>query len=393
MSPRAKGPRGGTPLVARGQRSARRGGSRTVIALAMMVPLALALVGAATWWLITPRAGRHVIVRVTVPAPEGAWALAHRLADAQVVDHPALFAGLVWLTGAHDGLRAGMVPLRDDLAPRTVIRVLLQGGGLVRVTVPEGFTRFDIARRLESLGVCEAQEFLARTESPAWLAETRASAEGAPASIEGWLAPDTYDLPLDGDPETVVRRMVAVTQRRLEQARGAHPEGMARLRALAHGDDAAAARALLTLASIVERETGAPDDRARVSAVFWNRLTLPTFTPRLLQSDPTVVYGCLAMARAGAGLGCAGDDSDAGARRTITAAMLDDARNPWNTYRHEGLPPTPVCNPGARALDAALAPAATRDLYFVAGRDGRSVFAETLDAHRRNVRAWLRPAP
>jgi UPF0755 protein len=76
----------------------------------------------------------------------------------------------------------------------------------------------------------------------------------------------------------------------------------------------------------------------------------------------------------------------------ITAAMLDDARNPWNTYRIEGLPPTPVCNPGARALEAVLAPAAGGDLYFVARGDGRSVFAATLDEHRRNVRLYLRGA-
>ena len=75
------------------------------------------------------------------------------------------------------------------------------------------------------------------------------------------------------------------------------------------------------------------------------------------------------------------------------SAMLDDPRNPWNTYRHEGLPPTPVCNPGGAALEAALAPLASDDLYFVARGDGRSAFAATLDAHRRNVRELLRPRP
>jgi UPF0755 protein len=151
---------------------------------------------------------------------------------------------------------------------------------------------------------------------------------------------------------------------------------------------------IVTLASIVERETGAPEDRARVASVFWNRLTLPTFHPRLLQSDPTVVYGCVAAARAGRGDApspCG--DPDAGARMPITAAMLDDGRNPWNTYRHEALPPSPICSPGARALEAALAPSPDEDLYFVARGDGRSVFARTLEEHRRNVQTYLRRGP
>ncbi len=380
-------PRGpAKPRRAPRRRSSKRSGLR---ALATLTALALAVTCAlAGWYLVTPRRGRGAVVRVTVPAGVEAAALAGLLARANVVDRPWAFAPMVWLTGAHRSVKPGMIPLRDDLSPRAVLRALAHGGGMARVTIPEGFTRFDVARRLEAAGVCGAEAFLARTEAP----EALARAGVAGPSAEGYLYPDTYDLALGASPDAVLDRMVGVFARRFEALKAAHPDGVARATALAGADPQEADRAIVTLASIVERETGAPDDRARVAAVFWNRLTRPDFHPRLLQSDPTVVYGCLAAPRMSLSLASCGD-ADAGARMPITAAMLDDARNPWNTYRHEALPPSPVCNPGARALEAALAPAATGDLYFVARGDGRSVFAATLDEHRRNVRAHLRAAP
>ena len=249
------------------------------------------------------------------------------------------------------------IPLRDDLPPYAVLRALARGGGLARVTIPEGFTRFDIARRLEAAGVCHAEAFLARTEAPEVMARAGVRAAGPGTSLEGWLQPDTYDLPINVSPDVVIARMTEVFTRRFEALKGAHPEGVAQAVALAGGDPEEADRVLVTLASIVERETGSPADRARIARVFWNRLTLPEFHPRLLQSDPTIVYGCVAGSRAGilpSPTPCG--DPDAGARMPITAAMLDDPSNPWNTYRHESLPPTPVCNPGARALESVLSP-------------------------------------
>lgn len=362
-------------------------------AYAAFAALGAILAGAyAVSYAITPRRGRGVVVRVQVPANLEAAELATILQRERVIDRGWAFVLLLWVTGAHRAVRPGMIPLRDDLTPRAVLRALAHGGGMVRVTRP-GFTCFEVARRLEAAGVCDAEGFLARTEGPEALARAGVAATGEAPSVEGYLFPDTYDLQLGSTPEAVVERMTAVFARRFEALKAAHPDGVARAAGVAGADPAAVDRVLVTLASIVERETGAPQDRARVAAVFWNRLTLPTFHPRLLQSDRTVVHGCVAAARAGliaAPSPCG--DPDAGARMPITAAMLDDARNPWNTYRIEGLPPTRVCNPGARALEAVLAPATGGDLYFVARGDGRSVFAATLDEHRRNVRIYLRGA-
>jgi UPF0755 protein len=172
--------------------------------------------------------------------------------------------------------------------------------------------------------------------------------------------------------------MVRTFRRRFAEARERNPDGVARAQS-AGLDDAA----LLTLASLIEKETGAPEDRSRVAAVFWNRLTLAEFQPRLLQSDPTVVYGC----RVAHPPSCA--TLAAGARPAITRAMLDDAQNPYNTYEHEGLPPGPIANPGLRAIEAALSPAPTRDLYFVAMGNGRSAFATTRAEHEANVQRYL----
>jgi UPF0755 protein len=376
----------------------------------VLLALGAAAIAGVGGYLLTPHRGAGRAVRVTIPEDAGAAGITRALWEARVIDRPWLFHGIVALTGTTSRTRRGALSLRDDLTPRAVLRALRSGSaGVVRVTIPEAWTRFEIARRLESLGVCGAEEFLRHTEDPAALTALGVPVvPGVPASMEGWLFPDTYDFAPGVGAEAVVARMTQVFARRLDAVKAANPAGVLRAAALvaalpadlrAPGDGAGVAadpvdRAIVTLASLVERETGAPEDRAHVASVFWNRLTRGDFTPRLLQSDPTVVFGCRMLARAGAAEAtrlCG--DADAGARPTITAAMLADAANPWNTYRHEALPPSPICNPGARALEAALAPSADEDLYFVARGDGRSVFARTLEQHRRNVQQHLRRGP
>jgi len=332
------------------------------------------------------------VVRVTLAPDADAGDVTRALWEGRVIDRPWLFHPLAWVTGAAARARRGEMALRDDLSPWAVLRALRSGrAGLVRVTIPEGFTRFDIARRLGAVGVCDAEAFLAATEAPALL--VRLGVPAGAGSVEGMLFPETYDLALGSDAAVVVARMVAVFQRRMETLTARRPEGLARASALVEegtgrsGEIDPALWSLVTLASLVERETGHPDDRPRVAAVFWNRLTRPDFRPQLLQSDPTVRYGCLVRARRHEPLGpCAAADGTV--RRVLNTAMLGDATNPWNTYRHERLPPSPIANPGVAALNAALSPAPTDDLYFVADAAGRSSFATTLADHNRNVRAW-----
>jgi UPF0755 protein len=341
-----------------------------------------ALLGAASWvglYLVRPHHGRGVAVRVAMPEEHSADAIAAALARAGVVDHPGLFAWLLALTGAADRAPRGAVALRDDLTPRAVLRALAAGTGLVRVTIPEGYTRFEVARRLAEQGVIRsADEFVARTRDPAVL--RRYDVRGD--SLEGYLYPDTYDLGPQSSVDDVIDRLVTTFRRRLAVLRERHAAGFAR--AAERGLDE---RGVITLASLVEQETGAAEDRPRVAAVFWNRLTLPGFEPRVLQSDPTIVYGC----RLAHPPSCA--DAPSTGRVAITRAMLDDAANAYNSYRHAGLPPGPIANPGARALLAVLEPADTRDLYFVAMGGGRSAFAATMAEHEANVQRYLRAGP
>jgi UPF0755 protein len=396
------------PAAKRARRGGRKGRAGYVVAV-LALALGAAAVAAVGVYLLTPHHGAGRAVRVVIPEGVGAAGVTRALWDARVIEHPWLFHAIVAVTGTAPHARRGTLALRDDLTPRAVLRALRSGSaGVLRVTFPEAFTRFDIARRLESVGVCSAEAFLAHTEDPAVLARYGVPAvPGVPASLEGWLFPDTYDFAPDAGPEAVVARMTQVLARRLDAVKSANPAGVLRaaalvsalpaeLRGVSPGGGVAADpvdRAVLTLASLVERETGAPEDRAHIASVFWNRSSRNDFTPRLLQSDPTVVFGCRVMLRAGApdaGGACAGVE---GARPAITSAMLTDGTNPWNTYRHEALPPSPICNPGARALEAALAPSPDEDLYFVARGDGRSVFARTLEEHRRNVQTYLRRGP
>ncbi|MEZ4409429.1 MAG: endolytic transglycosylase MltG [Polyangiales bacterium] len=407
---RAKGSKRPPPTTTRG--------ASTWAVVVAGVALAFFFAWAAHWY-VTPLRGRGRPVRVELPVEASAGEVTRRLWRAGVIERPWLFHAVVLATGAGAKAHRGTVAFRDDLSPRAVLRVLLRGtAGLIRVTIPEGWSRFEIARRLEALGVCSGRQFLAQSEDPATLARYGLGAgvaDGAPRSLEGMLFPDSYDLPPDSRPEAVVDRMVSLFLRRWNSLRERHPVVLSRAAelpwstapSLTAGDAGVEAEgftrgdyAALVLASMVERETGRREDRAHVASVFWNRLTDPDFRPRLLQSDPTLTYGCMARAARGetvpgcnARFGGDGGVSDGGIPSRgggVTASMLADASNPWNTYRREALPPTPICNPGLSAMEAALNPTTDRDLYFVAGPEGRSIFATTLDQHRRNVQQFLR---
>jgi UPF0755 protein len=137
-------------------------------------------------------------------------------------------------------------------------------------------------------------------------------------------------------------------------------------------------REVVTLASMVEKEAAVDDERPIIASVFLNRLRDPAFHPKRLECDPTASYGCLVAPEKAAS--CAGFTGKA------TAAIEHDPDNLYSTYTHEGLPPGPIANPGARALEAVMAPAITHYFYFVAKGDGHSTFSETYEAHAGAVR-------
>jgi len=264
-----------------------------------------------------------------------------------------------------------MVPAVRDLAWRGVGR--LTGMGVVTVTIPEGWNRFQIASRLANRGiVTRADVFIETTEDPALLARMGIPAESA----EGYLFPDTYEFYSGTDPELVVRRLVENQREKFEEIADRHPEGLRDLERLG-GDPEHLA---VVLASIVEKEAARKEEQGIIAGVFLNRLLLEAFSSRLLQADPTVAYGCVAARPTPAT--CKGFSG------ALERRHLEDATNPYNTYVHPGLPPGPISNPGISAIEAVLHPTITSYLYFVARGDGSHEFSATLEEHKAAVKKY-----
>jgi UPF0755 protein len=326
-------------------------------------------VGVALVWLGTRKSGTGRAVEILWPRDPGEGA--SLLAGAGVIDRPAAFRLLLAVTGPLVSPVEGAHLLTDDLTPAEVLRRLarLSSRERARVLVPEGWNRFQIGDRLEALRVCSKRGFGERATSRDGLRRLAVGGD----SVEGYLFPATYDLFLDSDPDALLAQMVAETKRRLGALETAHAEDFRRLEAKYGWGE----REILTLASVVEKESGQSDEQPVIASVFYNRLDSPEFRPaRALQSDPTAAYGCLAMPAL---------ESCRGYSGRVTPAMIRDPENPYNTYRHPGLPPGPIANPGVRAIEAVLQPATTEYLFFVAS-GGKHVFSRSLEEHEAAIR-------
>ncbi len=228
-------------------------------------------------------------------------------------------------------------------------------------TVREGQTMFDIARDLQAGKLMSADEFLTAARNPELIHDIDPNAK----TLEGFLFPATYFLPRH--PAATVLTAEMVGKFKEEWARIAPDGARHDATGIAHGTPVASA---VTLASLVERETPKPEERPLVAGVFENRLS----KQMRLQCDPTVIY---ALEQAGRYKG------------SLTGADLA-FDSPYNTYAHSGLPPGPIGNPGEASLRAALSPAHTDFLYFVANTQGGHFFAATLEEHNRNVTKYRR---
>ena len=263
---------------------------------------------------------------------------------------------LQWLAryrGQENALKAGEYPLSPSLPAEEVLRRITSGvAATYEVSIPEGFTAVMIGERLAARGLADAADFAAVVADPAIPAEF--GVEGP--TLEGYLFPETYRLPKGLPAKEVARVMVdhflAVWS---ELAPAAAEQGLSM-------------REVVTLASVVEKETGAPQERPLISSVFHNRLA----KRMRLESDPTTIYGI--------------ENFDGNLRRV----HLEDETNPYNTYRIKGLPPGAIANPGREALQATVAPAESKFLYFVSRNDGTHKFSATYREHVAAVDAYQR---
>jgi UPF0755 protein len=322
--------------------------------------------------------------------PEQAAAL---LAQAELVRSAPAMALYLRTSGGTSGFVPGTHLLYRGASP-VELRAMLERSPsrpTVRVVIPEGFHRFDIADRLHKLHVAGKNAFLDATTDRALLVElgietTASPAATAPAnqertteppeSAEGFLFPATYDLQVDTDAGEIVRRLVAEADKRWAAIVAQHPQGLA----AAAGSLGWGRREVVTLASIIQREAMMDDERPVIASVFYNRLLDPNFRPkRRLQSDPTAMYGCVAHPEEA--------PTCADYHGKPTSAVLHDPKNRYTTYMLPGLPPGPISNPGPASLEAALSPATTKFLFFVAKGGGRHAFSETFDAHNNAIQS------
>jgi peptidoglycan lytic transglycosylase G len=274
---------------------------------------------------------------VNIPRGAGVRDIAELLVKEGVIDQPWTFVGAVVVRKARDDLKSGEYMFSKQATLGDVISTLLDGKVVQHaLTLPEGLTSEQVVHRL-----LEADMLAGNIRE---------------IPREGSLLPETYKVVRGTPREQVIQRMQQA-QRRVVQEVWERRMADLPLRT---------PEQLVTLASIIEKETGRPEERTRVAAVFINRLK----QRMRLQSDPTIIYGLVG------GKGTLG--------RPILKTEIEQP-TPYNTYMIDGLPPGPIANPGRAALEAAANPARTREIYFVSDGAGGHVFAETLEQHQRNV--------
>lgn len=327
--------------------------------LAMILLLLLLVAGAAAGYLaycINQPFGSYSGEGVFVDVPHGASSRSvARLLHRSGVIRNAFAFELYARRHARRSLQAGEYKFDHAVSSKDVFWTLANGNVYEQpFTVREGETLYDIARDLQDAKFLPADDFISAAKNPELIRDLAPHAK----TLEGFLFPATYNLPRHPEANELVTQM---TQKfREEWSQLASP--------VADKTGAAQGRPLLstiTLASLVERETPKPDERPLVAGVFENRLK----KGMLLQCDPTVIYAL----------------EQQGLYRGALSSKDLHEDSPYNTYMHSGLPPGPIGNPGAISLRAALAPADTRFLYFVANTQGGHFFSATLQEHNQNV--------
>jgi UPF0755 protein len=317
----------------------------------LVVVAALVAAGAIAFALLAP-AGPETATYVDILPGTPSARIAGQLKQQGIIRSKYVFLGLRLARGGT--LKAGEYRF-DHPLPMTQVWEMIRRGEVytVEVTIPEGSNIFDIASRVQAAGLGSKDAFVTAAKQDASLVQ---DLDPQAPSVEGYLFPDTYRFSLHTDPQEMMIAMVK------------------RFRAAAAGIGLAADfHRTVTLASLVEKETPIDAERPVVASVFENRLAknMP------LMTDPSVIYASLLEGRY---------------RGAIYQSDLQ-ADSPYNTYRHQGLPPGPICNPGLKSLQAAMHPAITNYLYFVAASadpSGQSRFSATIEEHAKDVQAYRR---
>ncbi len=350
---------------------------RKVAALVLAALIVAAALGA--FWLrrelTRPYRGFSAAqVFVDIPRGTSRWSIAGLLQRNRVI-HSRLAFLAVSERHHRSALQAGEYMFDKPSTPRGVFTQIAGGHIFVHiVVVPEGWTMFDIATELEKQHLCTKAEFLSISDNASLVSDIAPHAK----SLEGFLFPSTYQFSRGASPQEMAATMVHEFREewgKIEASSQQNSPAMGAKQDPVKPSESAAKLSLspdeiVTLASLIERETPQAQERPVVASVFYNRLKLGL----PLQCDPTVQYALDLLGKPAP---------------KVSAEDLH-VKSPYNTYLHRGLPPGPIANPGDASLRAALQPAQTHYLYFVANGSGGHFFSSTLAQHNRNVQKYKR---
>jgi UPF0755 protein len=324
-------------------------------ALLILLVLGLFVAGGAgliaMQFLETPASDSSDAVVFEVKPGDTFKSVARRLEDQSLVSSALMLEIYARAVRQAGKIRVGEYSIRRDSRPKEVLALVTSGRSLqYSITIPEGYNRFEIGDVLERQGFIKKQEFLALTQDPKFILELLGEER---TTLEGYLYPETYAITKFTTARTLIRAMV--DRFRENYSKLVIPAGLNLSR-----------HELVTLASIVEKETGAPEERGVISSVFHNRMRLKM----RLQTDPTVIYGIWEQT---------GFWNGRITRNDLTTPTR------YNTYTLNGLPYGPIANPGLLALQAAAKPDESDFLFFVSRNDGTHVFSQTYEQHKRAV--------
>lgn len=358
---------------------------RRVAAFLVIIALAVAVFWLRQQWIKVekyPDRSMHPtdLSRQTLEIPRGSGLtqVIAQLKQAKILDdRNALYFKLYVLhRGVANQIKAGEHRFSPAMTPRDLIEELMRrpSAPTYSLTIPEGKHMLDVAEIVAKAGGPSKESMMEAMRDPDFLAELKIPRKSA----EGYLFPDTYRFLRKDKAKAIIRRLVKRHNQVYAELARKHRPAMMKLKkefGWEHPE-------ILTLASIVEKETGAAKERPLIAGVFLNRLRFRSFKPKLLQTDPTIIYGCV--------LGEPKSEACESFEGRIRRIHLRDKDNIYNTYTHERLPPGPISNPGRAAIEAVFDPTQSRYLFFVSRNDGTHKFSATRAEHEAAVERHMR---
>ena len=279
--------------------------------------------------------------------------VAKHLADKDLLDEPSAFVLYTYLQGKQNGIKAGEYLFSQSIPPWKILESLNNGKAILyTVTIPEGYRITEIAELLEKKGLVNRDAFITETRNE-YLLKSFNITSGE--SLEGYLYPETYKFTKGAGARKIVKKLVDTFRQRVQT-----PELMKQIKA-----SKLSFHEIITLASLIEKETGLETERKLISSVFHNRLA----KNMRLQTDPTVIYAMV--------------NFDGNIRKKDLS--ID---SPYNTYKYRGLPPGPIASPGLDSIRAAMDPEPTKYFYFVSRKNGSHQFSTNYEDHNRAVQKY-----